>query len=418
MIDYFYYTALTVAVVFETAAADQQSEWRNLLTLHCEQLREWAENNPPTFSDKHALVSAEIARLEGRDADAMRLYEQAIQSAREHGFVQNEGVAHEVAARFYAERGAETFAHACLRNARYSYLRWGAGGKVRQLEQLHPHLREHPVEASPTDLIGAPAQQLDVGAVIKASQAVSTEIVLDRLTETLMTIALEHAGAQRGLLVLMQGDTPHIEAAAATDQKSVMVIVRQEAVTPAAVPESLLNTVIRMRQSVILDDAWAQNPFSADPYILEKRARSVLCLPLLKQTRLIGVLYLENNLASHVFTPARISLLELLASQAAISLENAPALWRAGDQRGALAQAVRKRSGRRRPDRFPPALRRDEPSLSENDRLFRGGTPSPVAPTSPTRMIEPRPRRMSRPASRAPRSRSTSRSATGARTAA
>ena len=166
-------------------------------------------------------------------------------------------------------------------------------------------------------------EQLDVGAVVKASQAVSGEIVLDRLIETLMTIALEHAGAQRGLLVLMQGDTPHIEAAATTDQKSVMVTVRQEAVTPAAVPESLLNTVIRMRQSVILDDAWAQNPFSADPYIREKCARSVLCLPLLKQTRPIGVLYLENNLASHVFTPARISLLELLASQAAISLENA-----------------------------------------------------------------------------------------------
>ena len=112
--------------------------------------------------------------------------------------------------------------------------------------------------------IGALAEQLDVGAVVKASQAVSGEILLDRLIEALMTIALEHAGAQRGLLVLMQGDTPHIEAAATTDQKSVMITVRQEAVTPAAIPKSLLNTVIRMRQSVILDDAWSQNPFSAN----------------------------------------------------------------------------------------------------------------------------------------------------------
>src|SRR6202020_2191452 len=97
----------------------------------------------------------------------------------------------------------------------------------------------------------------------------------------------------------------------------------QEAVTPAEIPESLLHTVMRVRQSGILDDASAQNPFSADDYSREKRARSVLCLPLLKQTQLIGVLYLENSLASRVFTPARISLLELLASQAAISLENA-----------------------------------------------------------------------------------------------
>ena len=121
----------------------------------------------------------------------------------------------------------------------------------------------------------------------------------------------------------MRGDTPHIEAEAATDQNAVVVTVRQEVVTQALLPESILHTVIRMRQSVILDDAAVQSPFSADDYIREKRARSILCLPLLKQTQLIGVLYLENSLASHVFTPARISLLELLASQAAISLENA-----------------------------------------------------------------------------------------------
>ena len=142
LLDYFYYTALTVAALYENASADEQTSWRELLAAHREQLREWADNYPPTFGDKHALVSAEIARLEGRDADAMRLYEQAIRSAREHGFVQNEGLAHEVAARFYAARGFETIAHAYLRNARHCYLRWGAAGKVRQLEQLHPHLRD------------------------------------------------------------------------------------------------------------------------------------------------------------------------------------------------------------------------------------------------------------------------------------
>jgi PAS domain S-box-containing protein len=320
-LDYFYYAALTVAALYEKASDDE--EWRELLTAHREQLREWAENYPPTFGDKHALVSAEIARLEGRDVDAMRLYEKALQSARKHGFVQNEGVAYEVAARFYVARGFETIADAYLRNARSCYLSWGADGKVRQLEQLHPNLREHPAQAPRKTTVGAPADQLDTEAVIKASQAVSGEILLDRLIETLMRIALEHAGAQRGLLVLMRGETPQIEAEATTDQKSVVVTVRQEAVTPVSVPESLLNNVIRTRQSVILGDARAQSSFSADPYIRKKRARSVLCLPLLKQTQLIGALYLENNLASHVFTPTRISLLDLLASQAAISLENA-----------------------------------------------------------------------------------------------
>ena len=321
LLDYLYYGALAVAAVFETASAAQQSEWRELLTLHRDQLREWAENNPPTFADKHTLVCAELARIEGRDPDAMRLYEQAIQSAREHGFVQNEGLAYEVAARFYAARGFETIAHAYLRNARYCYLRWGADGKVRQLDQRYKWLHEQ--EAASTATNGAPVEQLDIGAVTKASQAISGEIVLDRLIETLMTIALEHAGAERGLLIFLRGDVSQIEAEARTDRNAVEVTLRQETVTAAALPLSVLHTVIRTLQSVILDDASAQNPFSADEYIRQKHARSILCLPLVKQAKLTGVLYLENTLASHVFTPARISVLELLSSQAAISLDNA-----------------------------------------------------------------------------------------------
>src|SRR5882762_4682886 len=323
LLDYFYYTALTVSALCENASADEQSGWRDLLTAHREQLREWAENYPPTFADKHALVVAEIARLEGRDADAMRLYEQAIQSAREHGFVQNEGLAHELAARFFTARGFDTIAHACLREARRCYLRLGAAGKVRQLEHLHPHLRDAPVPASPTATIGAPVEQLDVGTVVKAAQAVSGEIVLGELIKTLMIIAVEHAGAGRGLLILSPGDEPRIAAEAATGRGQVEVTLRETAVSPTELPESVLHYVIRTRESVILDDALAQNPFSADEFICQKHARSVLCLPLVKQAKLIGVLYLENNLASHVFTPARISVLELLASQAAISLENA-----------------------------------------------------------------------------------------------
>jgi PAS domain S-box-containing protein len=210
-----------------------------------------------------------------------------------------------------------------LQDARYGYLRWGADGKVRQLEQLHPHLRDAPVPASPTATIGAPAEQLDVGTVLKAAQAVSGEIVLGELIKTLLRIAVEHAGAERGLLILFPGNEPRIAAEATTGRGQVEVTLRQTAVSPAELPESVLHTVIRTRESVILDDALAQNPFSADEYICQKRARSVLCLPLVKQAKLIGVLYLENNLASHVFTPARISVLELLASQAAISLENA-----------------------------------------------------------------------------------------------
>jgi PAS domain S-box-containing protein len=323
LLDYFYYTALTVSALYENASADEQQKCRDLLTAHQEQLHEWAENYPPTFADKHTLVAAEIARLEGRDADAMRLYEQAIRLARENGFVQNEGVAHELAAGFYLDRGSTTASHAHVEDARSCFARWGALGKVQQLDQRYPRPREGTAPSLPTAMINTPVGQLDVRAVVKASQAVSGEIELGKLIETLMRIAIEHAGAERGLLILLQGDAPQIEAEARFDRKTIEVTLRPEPVSPAALPESLLHTVIRTRESVILDDALAQNPFSADEYVCQKHARSVLCLPLVKQAKLIGVLYLENNLASHVFTPARILVLELLASQAAISLENA-----------------------------------------------------------------------------------------------
>ncbi|HEV3163477.1 MAG TPA: AAA family ATPase, partial [Isosphaeraceae bacterium] len=345
--DFHFYAALARAALYDEASADERPHVLTTLEAHHKQLAIWAESCPDNFQNRHALVSAELARIAGRDMEAMHLYEQAIQSAREHGFVQNEGLAHEVAARFYAARGFEKIARVYLGDARYCYRLWGAEGKVRQLEQSHSHLREDPIPPTATALFGTPVEQLDLGAMVKASQALSGEIVLDRLIETLMTLALEHAGAERGLLLLLRGDTLQIEAEARTDRKTVEVTLRQEPVTPAELPESLLHTVIRTRESAILEDASAQNRFSADAYLRQKRARSVLGLPLVKQTQLIGVLYLENNLTPHVFTPARLSVLKLLASQAAISLENA---------------------------RLYTDLRRSEAYLAEAQRLSRTGS--------------------------------------------
>jgi PAS domain S-box-containing protein len=323
LLDYFYYTALTVAALYKNDSADEQTRWRELLREHREQLREWTENYPPTFADKHHLVSAELARIEGRALDAMQSYEQAIRSARENGFVQNEALAHEVAARFYAAHGSGTSAHAHLCKARNCYERWGAFGKVKQLDEQYPRLREERVSASTTSTIGTPVRELDVETVVKASQTLSSEIVLGKLIEKLMRIAVEHAGAERSLLILLRGDEPRIEAEATTGHGRVEVAVRQSAVTPSDLPESALHYVIRTRERVVLDDALLRNLYSEDDYVQQKHPRSVLCLPIVKQTKLIGALYLENNLTPRAFTADRVALLEMLASQAAISLENA-----------------------------------------------------------------------------------------------
>jgi predicted ATPase/GAF domain-containing protein len=361
LLDYYYYAALTVATLYDKASTEQQTGWRDLLAAHQEQLREWAENYPPTFDDKHALVSAEIARLEGRDADAMRLYEQAIKSAREHGFVQNEALAQEIAARFYAARGVDSIASDYLRNARDCYLRWGAFGKVRQLEQIRPWLAEVSAPSVLSATIDAPVGQLDVRTVVKASQAVSSEIELGKLIEMLMRISLEHAGAERGLLILFPGNELRIAAQATTGRGRIEVTLRNCPVTPTELIESVLHTAVRTRESVILDDALAQAPFAADEYARQKHARSVLCLPLVKQGKLVGALYLENNLTPRVFTSSKLSVLKLLASQAAISLENAR-----------LYEELRTETSERKRDE--EKLRRSEAYLSEAQRLSHTGT--------------------------------------------
>src|SRR5215469_9602082 len=320
--EYHFYGALSRAACCDSAFPDRHRQHFEALVAHHRQLEAWAENCPQNFENRTALVGAEIARIQGRELDAERLYEQAIRSAHANGFVHNEALTNELAARFYAARGFEKIAHVYLRDARNCYLHWGAAGKVRQLDELDPRFREEEPVHGPTSTIGAPVEHLDFATVIKVSHAVSGEIVLEKLIDLFMRTAIEHAGAERGLLILPRGVEQRIEAEATTSGDTVIVRLGQASVTEAAVPESIINYVVRTQESVILDDASAENLFSTDSYIHRHHARSVLCLPFINQAKLIGVLYLENNLTPHVFTPTRIAVVKLVAAQAAISLKN------------------------------------------------------------------------------------------------
>jgi PAS domain S-box-containing protein len=321
--EYHFYSALAQAGYCDIGAPEQLVRHLAALAEHHRQLALWAKHCPETFSNRAALVGAEIARLEGRELDAMRLYDEAIRSARDTGFVQNQALANECAARFYASRGFETITEVYIRNALACYVRWGADGKVRQLQQAHPQLRQEPTPPRWHTTNIMPLEHLDLATVVQVSQAVSGEIDLGRLIDTLMVITLRHAGADRGLLILQRGDELRIEAEATTVRDTVEVRPRQARIGPTEIPEQILRTVVRTQNHLLLDDASEQNPFSGDAYLRQHGCLSVLCLPLTRQARLIGVLYLENCLTSHVFTPARIAVLQLLASQAAISLENA-----------------------------------------------------------------------------------------------
>jgi len=336
---YHFYYSLTLTALYPTASSAKQQEYRLTIDASLKKLKHWADNCPENFGNRHDLVCAEIARVEGRKHEAMHLYEDAIRAAREHGFIQNEGLAYELAARFYAGDGFDTFAETYLQNARSCFVRWGADGKVRQLDQIYPNLRQERSRQDST--ITTSVEQLDLATVLKVSQVISSEIALDELIDTLMVLALEHAGGDRGLLIVPHDDGLRIEAEATTVGDTVEVHSRDASVAPTDLPESILRYVVRTRESVLLDDASEQTQFSGDPYILHNGCRSILCLPLIKQTKLIGVLYLENRLSPHVFTPGRFAVLRLLASQAAISWENASLFAELQHAQAFLADAQR-----------------------------------------------------------------------------
>jgi len=320
--DYHFYAALARSTSYDSAPEQDQPGQLQALHRHHAQLTAWGENCPDNFAGRAALVGAEIARIEGREFDAQRLYEVSIRCARDSALVHDEALAYELAGRFYLRHGFEKTAHGYLRDARYAYSRWGAVAKVRQLDASYPQIHQPETLPGPMSTIGAPIEHLDLATVIKVSQAVSGEIVLEKLIDTLMRTAIEQAGAERGLLILSRGTEQRIAAEASTSGNAINVHLQDAAVADSMLPEMVLRYVLRTREDVILDDAAAQSPFVEDQYIGQRQVRSVLCLPLLNRAKLIGVLYLENNLAPRVFAPGRITVLKLLASQAAISLEN------------------------------------------------------------------------------------------------
>lgn len=320
--EYHFYAALARSAYFDAVPAGERPAQLEALVVHFRQLELWAKNCPENFGNRAALVSAEIARIEGRLLDAELLYEQAIDTAHAHGFVHIEALANELAGRFFLGRGLGRTGLAQMREARACYVQWGADGKVRQLDRLYRQLAapEPRVAGTGSNLA---AGQMDLENIIKASQAMSSEIELPKLMETLMTVVLQNAGADRGLLVLTNDGGFSVEVEAEAAAAGIETRMARAAVAQEAYPEALINYVIRTKQRVIIDDTSRPGPTFDEAYLRSGQARSVFSLPLLQQGKLTGVLYLENSQTPYAFTADRVAVLEVLGGQAAISLESA-----------------------------------------------------------------------------------------------
>jgi predicted ATPase/signal transduction histidine kinase/tRNA A-37 threonylcarbamoyl transferase component Bud32 len=319
--EFHFFRALVLAARFEGTPPGEQPQALEAIQRHREQLAEWAEYCPETFRAMERTVAAELARLAGRGEEATRLYEEAIRLARQSGATHHVAIASELAANFWRTRQSPIVAHAFAREAWAAYQHWGAVAKAHQLEAQWPHLvasAAHPRDESSSS---TDSTRIDALTVAKTQQAISGEIVLERLVTTLMKAAIENAGAQRGALLLPSGDTLAVVATSSVSSGHVAVLQGEG---PASeLPWTIVSYVRRTREHVLIGDASKPHPFAADAYLARSGARSVLCLPLLRQEQFIGALYLENNLATNAFNPSRLGLLGHIASQAAISIENA-----------------------------------------------------------------------------------------------
>ncbi len=328
-----YYSSLTLIRHYEDASFEYQQRYWQQIEVNQKEMKEWADNCPDNFLHKYLLVAAEMARVSGNWQEAIDLYDHAIESAREYEFVQNEALGNELAAKFWLARGKENFAKLYMRKARQCYQIWGAKRKVEDLEEKYPQWftsqsdESNDVTTTSTTTARQSTKSLDIETVIKASENLSKEIVLENLLANLMKIAIENAGAQKGFLILETEKNWFIEAEGNVDEseakllQSIPIEAEEKTETPLLC-SAIVNYVARAKKNLILDNACHQGDFTNDPYILATQAKSVLCTPLVHQNRVSGILYLENNLTTNAFTSDRVELLNVLSSQAAIAIEN------------------------------------------------------------------------------------------------
>jgi PAS domain S-box-containing protein len=320
---YHTFRGLTAAALYAEAGADRRRELLEVVTDEVQRHAHWRQHGPENFGTRHALLSAELARMGGHLVDAEHFYEAAIAAAREQRLIHYEALAWELASRFYRDRALLTIADTYLREARDCYRTWGAAAKVKQIDRDHPHLAAGPSSASAASSSSVRIEAPELLAVVKASQAISQEIVLGDLITTLMRVVLECAGAETAALLLPRGAELTVAALASVDGPGIAVRQPGDFATNAELPLSVLNYVRRSKERVLLTDVSRDHAFSADDNLLRRTPKSLLCLPIILQAELVGLLYLENGVVANAFPPDRVEMLALLAGQAAISLQHA-----------------------------------------------------------------------------------------------
>ncbi|MEH1939114.1 MAG: AAA family ATPase [Nostoc sp.] len=336
---HFYYP-LTLAALYLKATPENQQHYWDVMQQHRKLLETWTQTCPENFLHQSLLLGAEMARVSGNYADAIACYDRAIIAAKENHFTQIEALANELSAKFYLEWDKERIAQEYMIQAYYGYVRWGAKAKVADLEKRYPQLLASILQQTRSPLsinetifaLGSVtstssatsssiSDSLDLAAILKASQTLSEQIELEKLLSSLLRIVIEDAGADKCVFMLLRDDRLLVKGLIVEGSQPI-VLQRIPIEESQDIPLKLIYKVLHNRQTVVLVDATADPTLANDPYIVRQQPKSILCSPILHQGKLMGILYLENNLAMGTFTSDRVELLNLLCAQAAISLEN------------------------------------------------------------------------------------------------
>ncbi|MEH1941780.1 MAG: AAA family ATPase [Nostoc sp.] len=351
---FYFYDSLAHLAIYNTAKESDKQAILEKVQANQEKMELWATHAPTNHLHKFYLVEAERYQVLGQKLEAMDYYENSIAKSQENGFLQEEALAYELAGKFYQSLGKELIHQTYITKAYYAYIRWGAIAKVKHLESQYVFLIGQTTTIETTtskiDTIhfttttttnSSLSDFLDFNAFIKFSQAITNEIVLESLLSKLIKILLENAAAQKAILLLLKDNQLYIEASGNVADDVVTVLRSIPVETYQDLPLSVINYVFRTQQYLVLNDAIITEPFNFDIYIQESQTKSIFCLPIIYQSQLTGIIYLENKLSSGAFVPERVEVLKVLVSQMAIAIENARLYTREQDKSRELEQSIK-----------------------------------------------------------------------------
>ena len=348
-----FYDSLARLSICSKIDNSEQEVMLSQATANQEKMEKWAVHAPSNYLHKFELVEAERHQVLGNKATALDYYDRAIAKANENGYIQEEALGNELAAKFYLNWGKEKIAAGYIQEAYYCYSRWGAKAKTSDLEKRYPQLlkpilKQQQVTLNPLETIEkitfvdkfsstristsgntSISDALDFTSILKAAQTISSSIELDRLVTSLTKIILENSGAKKSALILPENETWQVKAITfinnqETSPEQIQTILDSQSIdTCEDIPRKIINYVKNTQEKIVIDNCQTDIPGIIEEYMLEHQPQSILCTPIINQGNLAGILYLENKLTSGVFTQERLQVINLLSSQAAISLENA-----------------------------------------------------------------------------------------------